>query len=116
MRKRRIKKLNKSEHRKILSKQILTCDTCKKVKIEVRDNIVSVTCSLCLVKEAGFPEVSVKSDKPRGWHFMEYFEYGGVVYSKGQVITDKKQISKLKRANKAKLSSVIAENSEEPVK
>jgi hypothetical protein len=42
---------------------------------------------------------AVKSDKPRGWHFKVYFEQNGVVYSKGEIITDKKEIAKLKKAS-----------------
>jgi hypothetical protein len=38
-----------------------------------------------------------KSDKPRGWHFKAFFEQDGIVYSRGEEITDVDEIARLKK-------------------
>ena len=40
--------------------------------------------------------------KPRGWHFKVYFEQNGIVYSRGEVVTDKAVIAELKKSASTK--------------
>lgn len=98
MLKRRTKKLSKSEVRKLTGVISVVCSECNLVEVDVPADVGRVTCALCVQKMIS-PPPSVKkekSDKPRGWHLKMYFEHGGLVYSKGELVTDAKQIVKLK--------------------
>jgi len=101
MLKRRTKKASKSVVAKVSGRQYLVCKECNIEEVLVSNDIAAVTCGYCVQKMIAPPvykEKIVKSDKPRGWHFKMYFEQDGVVYSKGEVVTDKKEISKLKKS------------------
>lgn len=97
--KRRVKKLSSSQVRVATGRHTLFCKVCDKVSIEVGTDISAVTCSYCVQKMVAPPTnpVKPKSDKPRGWHFKIFFEHDGVVYSKGEVVTDAKEIAKLRK-------------------
>ena len=95
---RRIKKLSKSMVTKITGRQYLTCSQSNTEEVEVPADVSAVTCAHCVQKMIAPPEeVREKSDKPRGWHFKVYFEHNGLVYSKGQEITDPEDIARLKK-------------------
>lgn len=98
---RRIKKLTKSAVQKINGRHTLTCKECNLETVEVSESVVAVTCAYCVQKMIAPPAgyVKEKSDKPRGWHFKMFFEHDGVVYSKGEVVTDAKEIAKLRKAS-----------------
>lgn len=99
---RRNKKLSNAEVRKVTGRQYLVCSECNEEEVLVPADIGRVTCAVCvqkmLVPPTGYKKE--KSDKPRGWHFREYFEHNGVTYSKGQEITDPDEIKALKKAAK----------------
>ena len=99
---RRIKKLTKTAVQKINGRHLVTCKECNLETVEVSESVVAVTCAYCVQKMVAAPAgyVKEKSDKPRGWHFKMFFEHGGVVYSKGEIVTDAKEIAKLRKANK----------------
>jgi len=111
--KRRIKKLTKSEIRKVGGRQYLICSECGNEDVEVPSDISRVTCATCVQKMIA-PPVGYKKDpstatpRPRGWHFKEYFEHEGVVYSKGKEVTDPEQIAQLKKASK-KTKTIVKE-------
>lgn len=98
MLKRRTKKLSKSEVRKLTGVISVVCSECNLVEVDVPADIGRVTCARCVQKMVSPPPniKKEKSDKPRGWHFKMYFEHDGLVYSKGELVTDAKQIAKLK--------------------
>lgn len=100
MLKRRTKKLTKSMVRKITGTTYMTCKECNEEEVTVPGDTKAVTCAYCVQKMIAPPpnhRKAEKSDKPRGWHFKAYFEHEGVVYSKGKVVSDKKEITKLKK-------------------
>jgi ribosomal protein S27E len=100
--KRRIKKLTKSEIRKVGGRHYLMCGECGNEEVEVPSDIGRVTCATCVQKMVAPPvgyKKTEKSDKPRGWHFKQYFEHNGVVYSKGVEVTDQTQIKVFKKAH-----------------
>jgi len=102
MLKRRIKKASRTEVLKISGRQYLVCKECNDEEVLVSTDIGTVTCGRCVQRMSAPPEnrqSAAKSDKPRGWHFKMYFEQNGVVYSKGEIVTDKKEIVKLKKAS-----------------
>lgn len=110
---RRSKKQNSSVVAKVTGRLILTCRECDKTAVEVPADIAYVTCSRCVQKMVAPPDNYVKKadpvdKKPKGWHFKIYFEHNGVVYSKGKVVTDSKQIAALKKMDKMPLSKPIA--------
>ena len=95
---RRIKKLSPSEVNRTSGLKMLTCATCESVEVKVSMDVTKVTCGRCVQKIVAPPEiVQEKSDKPRGWHFKVYFEHNGLVYSKGELISDPAEIKKLKK-------------------
>jgi ribosomal protein S27E len=101
MLKRRTKKASKAVVAKVSGRQYLVCKECNIEEVLVSNDIAAVTCGYCVQKMIAPPaykEKVAKSDKPRGWHFKAYFEHEGVVYSKGEVVTDKKEISRLKKS------------------
>lgn len=99
---RRNKKLSKTEVRKITGRLYLVCSECGNEEVEVPADVKAVTCARCVQKMIAPPAnyVKQKSDKPRGWHFKEYFEHDGVVYSKGKEVTDPQEIAALKKGIK----------------
>lgn len=102
MLKRRTKKASRTEVMKTTGRQYLLCKECNNEEVLVSTDIGAVTCGYCVQRMSAPPENrqgAGKSDKPRGWHLKAYFEQAGVVYSKGVVVTDKKQIAKLKKAS-----------------
>lgn len=108
--KRRIKKLTKAEIRKVGGRQYLMCSECGDEEVEVPNDIGRVTCAYCVQKMIAPPSnyKKEKSDKPRGWHFKEYFEHEGIVYSKGREITDPDEIAGLKKTVKKSKTVVKA--------
>ena len=98
---RRIKKLTKADVKKVNGRHTVTCKECNLETVEVSESIVAVTCAYCVQKMVAPPAgyVKEKSDKPRGWHFKSFFEHEGVVYSKGEVVTDPKEIAKLRKSS-----------------
>lgn len=96
---RRIKKLNTKMVAKIKGRHVLTCKECHEQTVEVSEDIAAVTCADC-VQAMILPPVDPtqkKSDKPRGWHFKILYEQDGIVYSRGQVVTDPAQIAELRK-------------------
>jgi hypothetical protein len=104
MLKRRIKKASRTEVMKTSGRHYVLCKECSSEEVLVSIEIGAVTCGRCVQRMSAPPEnrhSAVKSDKPRGWHFKVYFEQNGVVYSKGEIVTDKKEIAKLKKLSTA---------------
>jgi ribosomal protein S27E len=101
--KRRIKKLSKSEVRKISGRHYLICGECGNEEVEVPSDVARVTCAHCVQKmvapPTGYKKESTGTPKPRGWHFKMYFEQDGIVYSKGVEVTDPAEIKRLKKEN-----------------
>ena len=95
---RRIKKLKNSQVVKITGRQILVCKECNIEEVEVPADIGNVTCADCVQKMLAPPPGYAKeeSNKPKGWHFKMFFEHEGIVYSKGEVVTDADRITELK--------------------
>lgn len=116
--KRRIKKLTKSEIRKVGGRQYLICSECGNEDVEVPSDISRVTCATCVQKMIAPPPnyKKEKSDKPRGWHFKEYFEHDGIVYSKGREITDPDEIAILKKSSKKSKTIVKVTKTAKPKK
>jgi hypothetical protein len=101
MLKRRIKKASKATVSKVSGRHYLVCTECNIEEVLVGTDVGNVICGQCVQKMIAPPvykEKVVKSDKPRGWHFKAYFEHDGIVYSKGEVVTDKKEIARLKKS------------------
>jgi len=102
MRKRQIKTLSKAQAEAVRGSQYLGCDKCGD-DVLVGTDVGTVICDRCVQTMVPAPELPVakpKSDKPRGWHFKKYFEHEGVVYSMGEVVTDKSLIVQLKKDQK----------------
>lgn len=100
MLKRRTKKLSNSMVRRLTTTHELVCNVCGEEEVTVSSDTKAVICAYCVQRMVAPPENYIKkekSDKPRGWHFKPYFEHNGVVYSKGEEITDKSQIADLKK-------------------
>lgn len=96
--KRRIKKLSKAQAARISGTHFLVCKECGGYEVEVPMDVSAVTCAYCVQRMIVPPPMpKEKSDKPRGWHFKAYFEHEGVVYSKGEPVTDPDEILQLKR-------------------
>jgi len=90
--------------RKITGTTYMTCKECNEEEVTVPGDTKAVTCAYCVQKMIAPPpnhRKAEKSDKPRGWHFKAYFEHEGIVYSKGKVVSDKKEIIKLKKSTSA---------------
>lgn len=116
MLKRRTKKLSKSEVKKLTGVISVVCSECNLVEVDVPADIGRVTCARCVQKMISPPPniKKEKSDKPRGWHFKMYFEHDGLVYSKGELVTDTKQIAKLKNLTPVVTKKVVTKK--KPVK
>lgn len=97
---RRTKKLTKSMFKKATGTHILVCKVCGEEELEVNTDVAAVTCGMCVQLMLPPPDNYIKkekSDKPKGWHFMSYFEHNGIVYSRGIEVTDKDEIVRLKK-------------------
>ena len=72
----------------------LECSKCGRWVDNVGDNVVKVTCPLCVLIAVGLPEEKksyTPTGRPPGWHFMsEFVDKDGNVFHKG------KEIKKLK--------------------
>jgi hypothetical protein len=102
---RRIKKLSKAMVSKISGRHVLTCTECNLEEVEVPADVAKVTCCYCVQKmiapPAGYKSKNTtESKKPRGWHFKQYYEQDGIVYSKGQIVTDPAEIKALRKTGK----------------
>lgn len=99
---KRTKKLSKSMVTKLTGTKWLTCKECGEEELLVAMDVVRVTCGMCVQRTIAPPDNYIKkekSDKPRGWHFMAYYEHDGKVYSKGEEVTDPKLIASLKKTH-----------------
>lgn len=93
--------LNKSKK----DKHYVSCSKCG-TEVWASGDVAKVTCADCVQVLLGPPPEAKpveKSDKPRGWHFKTYFEHNGVVYSRGEVVTDTKEIARLRKEYKKTL-------------
>lgn len=102
MAKRKPRTLGKSNVTTVFDRQILLCRECQFTEMEVSGDVGAVVCPNCVQRWIGAPPEAAKkekSDKPRGWHLKAYFEHDGVVYSKGEAVTDPKQITELRNAH-----------------
>ena len=72
----------------------LECSKCGRWVDNIGDNVVKVTCPLCVLMAVGLPEEKksyTPTGRPPGWHFMsEFVDKDGNVFHKG------KEIKKLK--------------------
>lgn len=110
--KRRIKKLTKTEIRKVGGRQYLICSECGNEEVEVSIDIARVTCAYCVQKMvAPPPDTQKKSDGekfPRGWHFKaRYVHTDGKVYVRGKLTdeTDTPSVEKKTRVVKKSVKS-----------
>jgi hypothetical protein len=95
--KRRIKKLSKSEARRISTTHFIICKVCNNEELAVPVEVTAVTCARCVQRMIDPPASEVpKNKKPRGWHHRMYFEHVDGVYSKGVLITDNDEIENLR--------------------
>ena len=66
----------------------LECSKCGRWVDNVGDNVVKVTCPLCVLIAVGLPEEKksyTPTGRPPGWHFMsEFVDKDGTVYHKGK--------------------------------
>ena len=89
---------------KLGGRQLLTCKECNDTEVVVSNDIAAVTCAYCVQKMIAPPDNYVKKSeadkKPRGWHLKIYYEKNGVVYSKGEIVTDPVEIKSLKKQSK----------------
>lgn len=122
LKKQKPKKQSKSVVAKITGKHEILCTDCS-TPCEVQGDICAIVCADCVQKMIMPPPTVKKAApgeaKPRGWHFKAYFEHNGVVYSKGVVVTDAKEIAKLKAGavpTKTVAKKVVAKKKARPVK
>jgi len=92
---------------KISGRHVLTCTECNDEEVEVPADVAKVTCCYCVQKmiapPAGYKSKdATESKKPRGWHFKQYYEQDGIVYSKGQIVTDPAEIKLLRKNGNSK--------------
>jgi len=67
----------------------MICHKCNRIVENIGENVVKVTCSVCVLGMVGFPEEPKSAYKPTGrpagWHFMnEYVDADGNVFHKGK--------------------------------
>ena len=66
----------------------LECSKCGRWVDNVGDNVVKVTCPLCVLIAVGLPEEKksyTPTGRPPGWHFMaEFVDKDGNVFHKGK--------------------------------
>lgn len=101
MRKRKIQTLSKEQADAVRGMQYIGCSKCGD-DVPVSMDVSSVICDYCVQMMIPAPELPVtksKSEKPRGWHFKKFFEFEGIVYSFGEVVSDASEITKLKKEN-----------------
>lgn len=94
--------LTRGEIARATSSKYLSCKECGYNEVLVREDIKSVVCADCAQRMAAPPDNYVKpgppsKPKPRGWHLKAYFEMDGVVYSRGQEVTDSEEIKRLRK-------------------
>ena len=65
----------------------LECSKCGRWVDNIGDNVVKVTCPLCVLMAVGLPEEKksyTPTGRPPGWHFMsEFVDKDGNVFHKG---------------------------------
>lgn len=112
--KRRIKKLTKTEIKKVGGRHYLLCGECGREEVEVPSDIARVTCAYCVQKMVAPPPDTQKKPEgekfPRGWHFKaRYVHTDGKVYVRGQ-LTDETDtpstVTKKKTSRKVTKTSV----------
>lgn len=95
--KRRIKKLSKTEARRVSTTHFVICKACNNEEIPVPLEVTAVMCGRCVQRMIGPPESEMpKHKKPRGWHHRVYFEHVDGIYSKGVLVTDDTEIATLR--------------------
>ena len=67
----------------------MTCHKCNRIVENIGENVVKVTCSVCVLGMVGMPEEPKSAYKPTGrpagWHFMnEFVDADGNVFHKGK--------------------------------
>ena len=66
----------------------LECSKCGRWVDNIGDNVVKVTCPLCVLMAVGLPEEKksyTPTGRPPGWHFMaEFVDKDGNVFHKGK--------------------------------
>ena len=67
----------------------MTCHKCNRIVENIGENVVKVTCSVCVLSLVGMPAEPKSAYKPTGrpagWHFMnEYVDADGNVFHKGK--------------------------------
>jgi hypothetical protein len=81
---------------------LITCKTCQKHQVRTNSDVAWVICKFCVQEMVGMPAEAlprVKSDRPRGWQRRRYYEYNGVVYSRGKEVSDETLIEALRNGN-----------------
>lgn len=107
LKRKKIKKVTAKEKKALVAKggtKFLICKECEITEIKTNSDTTAVTCGFCVAKMMGMPEQPKhlqRSGRPKGWHFKNYFEHEGKVYSKGVEITDPDEIKELKLQNKS---------------
>jgi len=67
----------------------MTCHKCNRIVENIGENVVKVTCSVCVLSLVGMPAEPKSAYKPTGrpagWHFMnEFVDADGNVFHKGK--------------------------------
>ena len=67
----------------------MICHKCNRIVENIGENVVKVTCSVCVLGMVGFPKEPKSAYKPTGrpagWHFMnEFVDADGNVFHKGK--------------------------------
>jgi hypothetical protein len=107
LKRKKIKKITAKEKKALVAKggtKFLICKECGITEIKTNSDTTAVTCGFCVAKMVGMPDPPKhlqRSGRPAGWHFKNYFEHEGKVYSKGVEITDSDEIKELKLQNKS---------------
>jgi hypothetical protein len=107
LKRKKIKKVTAKEKKALVAKggtKFLICKECEITEVKTNSDTTAVTCGLCVAKMMGMPDPPKhlqRSGRPAGWHFKNYFEHEGKVYSKGVEITDSDEIKELKLQNKS---------------
>jgi rubrerythrin len=102
LKRKRNKKISEKEKARLSSNggsKYLLCKKCGITEVRTNNDTFAVTCGICVAMMMGMPELPKqfqKSGKPKGWHFKNYFEHEGKIYSRGVEITDPQKISELK--------------------
>ena len=66
----------------------MICHKCNRIVENIGENVVKVTCSVCVLGMVGFPKEKASykpTGRPAGWHFMnEFVDADGNVFHKGK--------------------------------